>query len=504
MFLLSRNKLVELVDRSSLFFKASCVENDSNFTYIRIVGEPLIFKITKIMNWQKMCCMQLFDGIDSSICVLDDKTFFPNGSTSISKSNNLNESIESNSIIILHEYSIVNYQDVIESIRDPRIFKNYEASKTSFDQRKIIKIHSLSIIGKDNASKLSQSTSTTDLNPFLSTSTSTTDLGAPDSANVTSLVLSEQLSLITSKQGVTGYDDEACQPKTCEEKNVVMTISNLNEELDVDFVYFEATVVKKNNIKSFQTQSNFSGSYGRLLLRDKEDFIELLAFNNVNHLKIFEDLTPNTTYFFSKLSVKKANKKYQAWPQSNTTNYEVNIVDQTEINISTNKQCYENLTNIDQTLKNDSKTSNPINPIINKSNDKFILIQDICKHQVNSLVSVIGIINDIEDLDDISTKKGELLALKRFTIIDNSSKTAKVALWGEEAKNFKFEIGTVLMLLDVKITNFGGRSFSVLRVSGIIDVSDNDLIPFCVELKEWLRKNSEILIQRPRKKIKII
>jgi hypothetical protein len=179
-------------------------------------------------------------------------------------------------------------------------------------------------------------------------------------------------------------------------------------------------------------------------------------------------------------------------------------VDQTEINISTNKQCYENLTNIDQTLKNDSKTSNPINPIINKSNDKFILIQDICKHQVNSLVSVIGIINDIEDLDDISTKNVDQLALKRFTIIDNSSKTAKVALWGEEAKNFKFEIGTVLMLLDVKITNFGGRSFSVLRVSGIIDVSDNDLIPFCVELKEWLRKNSEILIQRPRKKIKII
>jgi hypothetical protein len=97
MFLLSRNKLVELVDRSSLFFKASCVENDSNFTYIRIVGEPLIIKITKIMN--------------------------PNP--------------------------------------------------------------------------------------------------------------------------VTGYDDEACQPKTCEEKNVVMTISNLNEELDVDFVYLRLILLRK-------------------------------------------------------------------------------------------------------------------------------------------------------------------------------------------------------------------------------------------------------------------
>ncbi len=113
--------------------------------------------------------------------------------------------------------------------------------------------------------------------------------------------------------------------------------------------------------------------------------------------------------------------------------------------------------------------------------EKFTKIDLLPSLKINSFINVIGVIMSVDnDLREIETKQGPLKILN-FIIGDTSGKEVKVAMWGDDAINFKSKQGEVLKIEKAKLTSFGGFSLSILRLSTVENVTN-------LEIASCLRK----------------
>ena len=79
----------------------------------------------------------------------------------------------------------------------------------------------------------------------------------------------------------------------------------------------------------------------------------------------------------------------------------------------------------------------------------------------DSIISVLGLISQVDTVRTSVPNKDDF-SLRNFRIIDTTSQSVSVAVWGKEAEEFSFELGDIVDISKCKLTNFGGRSLSVL------------------------------------------
>ncbi|XP_015754913.1 PREDICTED: replication protein A 70 kDa DNA-binding subunit-like [Acropora digitifera] len=200
-------------------------------------------------------------------------------------------------------------------------------------------------------------------------------------------------------------------------------------------------VTSKSNIR---TWSNSKGE-GRLFnvdFVDESGEIRATGFNDVVD-KFYELLEVNKVYYISKCSLKTANKQYS----SIKNDYEMYINNDTIIEL-----CHD-----------------PCDlPTIQYN---FVSIGDLSNCNGNDIVDILGVVINIDEVSQITTRASNRQISKRdIMLLDRSEKSVRATLWGDYAEKFEDHNGKnpVLALKGVKVSEYGGRSLSVLNSTNIM------------------------------------
>nr|XP_045239608.1 replication protein A 70 kDa DNA-binding subunit-like [Macaca fascicularis] len=110
-------------------------------------------------------------------------------------------------------------------------------------------------------------------------------------------------------------------------------------------------------------------------------------------------------------------------------------------------------------------------------------IDDLENKMKDSLVEIMGICKSYEDATKITVRSNNREVAKRnIYLMDTSRKVVTATLWGEDADKFDGSRQPVLAIKGARVSDFGGRSLSVLSSSTIIANPD---IPEAYKLRGW-------------------
>lgn len=121
----------------------------------------------------------------------------------------------------------------------------------------------------------------------------------------------------------------------------------------------------------------------------------------------------------------------------------------------------------------------------------FTGIDDLENKSKDSLVDIIGICKSYEDATKITVKSNNREVAKRnIYLMDTSGKVVTATLWGEDADKFDGSRQPVIAIKGARVSDFGGRSLSVLSSSTIIMNPD---IPEAYKLRGWFDTEGQTL-----------
>jgi len=216
-----------------------------------------------------------------------------------------------------------------------------------------------------------------------------------------------------------------------------------------------ARVTNKSAIRNY---SNARGE-GKLFsadLVDESGEIRATGFNDVVD-KHYELLEKGKVYYFTKGTLKTANKQYS----SLKNDYEMTMNNDTVIELCT-EECDLPQLQFD-----------------------FKQIKDVEQVNKDALVDIVGVVKTAGDISQITTKANNRQVSKRdLSIVDQSGAAINATLWGGEAEKFE-EYATrnpVVAIKGAKVSDFGGRSLSILN-SSIFHVNPD--IPEAHQLRGW-------------------
>ncbi|XP_031572203.1 replication protein A 70 kDa DNA-binding subunit-like [Actinia tenebrosa] len=201
-----------------------------------------------------------------------------------------------------------------------------------------------------------------------------------------------------------------------------------------------ARVTSKSGIRTW----NNSRGEGRLFnveLVDESGEIRATGFNDAVD-KFYDLLEVNKVYYFSKGSLKTANKQYS----SLKNDYEMYLNNDTVIEVCT-EEC-----DLPTIMYN------------------FVSISDLENINKDTMVDILGVCINAADVTQITTRTTNKQVSKRdVTLVDRSEKSVTATLWGEEAEKFDEHVGKtpVLAIKGAKLSDFGGRSLSILNSSNL-------------------------------------
>lgn len=113
----------------------------------------------------------------------------------------------------------------------------------------------------------------------------------------------------------------------------------------------------------------------------------------------------------------------------------------------------------------------------------FCGIQALNNVAKDTVVDVIGVLKEASEVATITSKTTQKDYSKReLTIVDDSRFSIRVTIWGETATSFDPTIESVIGFKGVKVSDFGGRSLSLLSSGSMIVDPD---IPEAHQLKGW-------------------
>jgi replication factor A1 len=119
----------------------------------------------------------------------------------------------------------------------------------------------------------------------------------------------------------------------------------------------------------------------------------------------------------------------------------------------------------------------------------FVRIADLESQPAESIVDVAGIICSASDLQTFNQKNTNRELKKRdLQIVDQSSAQIRVTIWGQEAVDFEFQEGTVLVGRALKVSDYAGRSLGSANGSAIQYDPQIDLV---FTLKGWFDRSPE-------------
>ncbi|XP_055984059.1 replication protein A 70 kDa DNA-binding subunit [Sorex fumeus] len=222
-----------------------------------------------------------------------------------------------------------------------------------------------------------------------------------------------------------------------------------------------ARVTNKSQIRTW-SNSRGEGKLFSLELVDETGEIRATAFNEQVD-KFFPLIDVNKVYYFSKGNLKIANKQFSAVKND----YEMTFNNDTSVVPCEDGQHLP-------TVKFD-----------------FIGIDDLENKPKDSLIDIIGVCKSCEDATKITVKSNNREVSKRnIYLMDTSGKVVCTTLWGEDADKFDGSRQPVMAIKGARLSDFGGRSLSVLSSSTIIVNPD---IPEAYKLRGWFDSEGQTL-----------
>lgn len=222
-----------------------------------------------------------------------------------------------------------------------------------------------------------------------------------------------------------------------------------------------ARVTNKSQIRTW-SNSRGEGKLFSIELVDESGEIRATAFNEQVD-KFFPLIDVNKVYYFSKGTLKIANKQYTAVKND----YEMTFNNETSV-----MPCED-----DHHL-----------PTVKF---EFTGIDDLESKPKDSLVDIIGVCKSYEEATKITVKSNNREVSKRnIYLMDMSGKVVSATLWGEDADKFDGSRQPVMAIKGARVSDFGGRSLSVLSSSTVMVNPD---MPEAYKLRGWFDSEGQNL-----------
>lgn len=115
---------------------------------------------------------------------------------------------------------------------------------------------------------------------------------------------------------------------------------------------------------------------------------------------------------------------------------------------------------------------------------EFKTIQDISDLPANTFADTLGICTAIGEVQNFTSKKGNELTKRSFTIVDQTSFSIECTLWGDQATTFDpSNLHKVIALQAAKVGDYGGKSL------GINQYHVNPEVPETQTMQQWWSQN---------------
>ncbi|KAK8873856.1 Replication factor A protein 1 [Apiospora arundinis] len=143
-------------------------------------------------------------------------------------------------------------------------------------------------------------------------------------------------------------------------------------------------------------------------------------------------------------------------------------------------------------LPNDYELTFERDTVIEKAEDSsnvpqvrynFVNIQALQEVEKDSTIDIVGVLKEVGEVNQIVSKTTQKPYDKReLTLVDDSQFSVRVTIWGKSATAFDSQPESVVAFKGVKVSDFGGRSLSLLS-SGTMSVDPD--IEEAHRLKGW-------------------
>ncbi|KAK4897235.1 hypothetical protein LTR28_001754, partial [Elasticomyces elasticus] len=143
-------------------------------------------------------------------------------------------------------------------------------------------------------------------------------------------------------------------------------------------------------------------------------------------------------------------------------------------------------------LNNDYELTFERDTVIEKAEDQdnvpqvrfnFTNIADLNNVEKDTTIDTIGILHSIGEVSEITSKTTSKPYSKReLTLVDNTGFNVRLTIWGTTATTFDAPVESVVAFKGVKVSDFGGRSLSLLS-SGSMSIDPD--IDEAHKLKGW-------------------
>ncbi|KAI3333186.1 replication factor-A protein [Ustulina deusta] len=215
----------------------------------------------------------------------------------------------------------------------------------------------------------------------------------------------------------------------------------------------KARVTSKSDIKTWHKASG-EGKLFSVNLLDESGEIKATGFNE--QCDAFYDLLQEgQVYYISTCKVNFAKKQFSNLPND----YELTFERETVIE------------------KAEDQSSVP------QVRFSFVTISELQSIEKDATVDVVGVLKDVGEVSQIIAKSTQKPYDKReLTLVDDSQFSVRLTIWGKTATTFSAQPESVVAFKGVKVSDFGGRSLSLLN-SGTMAIDPD--IEEAHRLKGW-------------------
>lgn len=113
----------------------------------------------------------------------------------------------------------------------------------------------------------------------------------------------------------------------------------------------------------------------------------------------------------------------------------------------------------------------------------FTTIGDLQSVEKDTTIDIVGVLKDVGEISQITSKTTSKPYDKReLTLVDNTNYSVRLTVWGNTATTFDVSSESVVAFKGVKVSDFGGRSLSLLS-SGSMNINPD--IDEAHRLKGW-------------------
>ncbi|KAI1272443.1 replication factor-A protein [Xylaria sp. FL0933] len=215
----------------------------------------------------------------------------------------------------------------------------------------------------------------------------------------------------------------------------------------------KARVTSKSDIKTWHKASG-EGKLFSVNLLDESGEIKATGFNEQCDA-FYDILQEGQVYYISTCKVNLAKKQFSNLPND----YELAFERETVIEKA------EDQSSVPQVRFN------------------FVNIAELQSIEKDSTVDVVGVLKDVGEVSQIVSKTTQKPYEKReLTLVDDSQFSVRLTIWGKTATTFNAQPESVVAFKGAKVSDFGGRSLSLLA-SGTMAVDPD--IEEAHRLKGW-------------------